>query len=157
MAPPMKLRFLPALLLALLVLLSGGCSTPAPEEARSSGRAEVRIKDVTMDRLQQLIVSHMAGLGYRQLDSATGFLVMERPSAMAVPGSPGLVASASKIQIAIQELEPSFLAVYAVEYAVIRTGGQSTDKEVTSNQVFMQALLEGFKARALYGSPPPSK
>jgi hypothetical protein len=140
-------------LCSLTLLLSFvGCSTPSGQEP-SPGKAQVQIKGVTSQRLQQIIVRHMTDLGYKQINAAPGFLAMERATAQAAPGVQGSSGLKSKVQIAIQEIEPSVLAVLAVEYNVYTVAGKLVEKEALDHQVFMQGLLEGFKAKALYGEP----
>lgn len=152
MGSPMNLPSLPvAIILGLTLLLSSCTSTPSPTPSPNSGRAEVRIDGISPAELQTIIVSHMTSLGYRQVDAAPGFLVVERTPDRPPSLATRVTAATSRIQMAIQELAPSSLAVYAIEYSVYRSGDQWIEKEVTANQIFMQALLEGFKAKALYG------
>jgi len=139
--------------LALLVVLAGpGCRT-TPADGERSQRAEVTIPGIDATRLQELVVQHMQDLGYRPTERTPGFLVMERGSGHPVAGLSPAATAKSRVQLAIQEVGATQMIVHAVEYSVYFENGRWVEKEATVNQIFLQALLEGFKAKMIYGQP----
>lgn len=152
----MHLRKTLSALLGVAIAGLCGCSTVSDKDSNSH-RARVTIQGVSAARLQPIILKHMTSIGYNQVQSTEGFLMMERQTNEPVPGTPGALAVKSRIQIALQETESQGLEIFAVEYITYLQGSKTQEREASDNQVFMQGLLEGFKAKALYGEPKATK
>lgn len=150
---PMKNLMIVCCLASLVVLSGPGCRTIRADREQAQ-RAEVTIPGIDATRLQELVVQHMQDLGYRTTERSPGFLVLERGSGQPVKGLTPAATAKSRVQLAIQEVGATQMIVHAVEYSVYFENGRWVEKEATINQIFLQALLEGFKAKMIYGQPP---